>query len=141
LHDNTGEKTPQPRQKNKGLIEETPEITNTNCRQTPRNWIKLQDNLNAKEKLIEEERLYYKTVRMYKKMKIIHWNISKQSHLMYGLKKYEDELFNHLKEFTGNIHPSMKVSDPQYLKQWHAAPRFQRQISHVREKQQIPNGA
>ncbi|MHC1565800.1 MAG: glycosyltransferase [Candidatus Syntropharchaeales archaeon] len=29
-------------------------------------------------------------------MKIIHWNISKKSHPMYALRKYEDELFRHL---------------------------------------------
>ncbi|OFV67077.1 MAG: group 1 glycosyl transferase [Candidatus Syntrophoarchaeum butanivorans] len=31
-------------------------------------------------------------------MKIIHWNISKKSHPMYALRKYEDELFHHMKE-------------------------------------------
>lgn len=31
-------------------------------------------------------------------MKIVHWNISKASHPMYALRKYEDELFKHLKE-------------------------------------------
>ncbi|OFV67496.1 MAG: group 1 glycosyl transferase [Candidatus Syntrophoarchaeum caldarius] len=30
-------------------------------------------------------------------MKIIHWNISKKSHPMYALRKYEDELFRHMK--------------------------------------------
>ncbi|CAD7769490.1 D-inositol-3-phosphate glycosyltransferase [Candidatus Methanoperedenaceae archaeon GB37] len=31
-------------------------------------------------------------------MNIIHWNISKVSHPMYALRKYEDELFCHIKE-------------------------------------------
>jgi len=31
-------------------------------------------------------------------MKIVHWNISKEEHPMYALRKYEDELFKHLKE-------------------------------------------
>ena len=31
-------------------------------------------------------------------MKVVHWNISKKSHPMFGLKKYEDELFNHLRK-------------------------------------------
>jgi len=31
-------------------------------------------------------------------MKIVHWNISKASHSMYALRKYEDALFSHLKE-------------------------------------------
>jgi glycosyltransferase involved in cell wall biosynthesis len=30
-------------------------------------------------------------------MKVLHWNISKQSHPMYALKKYEDQLFRNLK--------------------------------------------
>jgi len=31
-------------------------------------------------------------------MNIIHWNISKKSHPMYALRKYENELFRHIKE-------------------------------------------
>ena len=31
-------------------------------------------------------------------MKIVHWNISKAEHPRYALRKYEDELFTHLKE-------------------------------------------
>ena len=31
-------------------------------------------------------------------MKIVQWNISKKSHPMYALRKYENELFKHLKE-------------------------------------------
>jgi len=31
-------------------------------------------------------------------MKIVQWNISKEEHPMYALRKYEDELFKHLKE-------------------------------------------
>lgn len=31
-------------------------------------------------------------------MNIIHWNISKKSHPMYALRKYEDALFSHIKE-------------------------------------------
>jgi len=31
-------------------------------------------------------------------MKIVHWNISKKSHPMYALRKYEDALFSHIKE-------------------------------------------
>ncbi|HIH96867.1 MAG TPA: glycosyltransferase family 4 protein [Thermoplasmata archaeon] len=31
-------------------------------------------------------------------MKIVHWNISKESHPMYALRKHEDKLFRHIKE-------------------------------------------
>jgi glycosyltransferase involved in cell wall biosynthesis len=31
------------------------------------------------------------------KMKIIHWNISKQNHPMYAMKRYEDELFENIR--------------------------------------------
>ena len=35
---------------------------------------------------------------MNERVKIIHWNISKQSHPVYVLRKYKDALFSHLKD-------------------------------------------
>ena len=35
---------------------------------------------------------------MNKRVKIIHWNISKRPHPVYVLRKYEDVLFSHIKE-------------------------------------------
>ena len=46
-------------------------------------------------------------------MKIVHWNISKASHPVYALKKYEDELFRGLNEIAGDRHSLVRMRRPE----------------------------
>lgn len=46
-------------------------------------------------------------------MKIAHWNISKASHPVYALKKYEDELFDGLNAIAGGRHSLVRMRRPE----------------------------
>jgi glycosyltransferase involved in cell wall biosynthesis len=46
-------------------------------------------------------------------MKIVHWNISKASHPIYGLRKYEDELYRGIAAIIGNESDLARVRRPE----------------------------
>ncbi len=46
-------------------------------------------------------------------MKIVHWNISKASHPIYALRKYEDELYRNLDAIKGDRHSLERIRRPE----------------------------